>query len=139
MVKFAKNGSNVTTAAAKIARAYTGRRYVCVPRQHPFFSFDDWFIGSTPIQRGIPQEHKTSTLVFDYNNIQSLEALFESHPDQVAAVMLEPATTITPCTKSCNELNAENNCKMCPQHMNISLFRLSQSVIKTEPYLFLMK
>ena len=76
MVKFAKNGSNVTTAAAKIARAYTGRRYVCVPRQHPFFSFDDWFIGSTPIQRGIPQEHKTSTLVFDYNNIQSLEALF---------------------------------------------------------------
>ncbi|MEC7298997.1 MAG: aminotransferase class III-fold pyridoxal phosphate-dependent enzyme, partial [Pseudomonadota bacterium] len=38
MVKFAKNGSNVTTAAAKIARAYTGRRYICVPRQHPFFS-----------------------------------------------------------------------------------------------------
>ena len=48
MVKFAKNGSNVTTAAVKIARAYTGRRYVCVPRQHPFFSFDDWFIGVTP-------------------------------------------------------------------------------------------
>ena len=40
MVKFAKNGSNVTTAAVKIARAFTGRRYVCVPRQQPFFSFD---------------------------------------------------------------------------------------------------
>ena len=39
MVKFAKNGSNVTTAAAKVARSYTGRRYICVPRQHPFFSF----------------------------------------------------------------------------------------------------
>ena len=52
MVKFAKNGSNATTGAAKIARAYTKRRYICVPRQHPFFSFDDWFIGTTPLQRG---------------------------------------------------------------------------------------
>ena len=52
MVKFAKNGSNATTAAAKIARAYTGKRFICVPRQQPFFSFDDWFIGTTPILRG---------------------------------------------------------------------------------------
>lgn len=50
MVKFAKNGSTVTTAAVKIARAYTSRKYVCVPRQQPF-SFDDWFIGTTPIKK----------------------------------------------------------------------------------------
>ena len=137
MVKFAKNGSNATTAAAKIARAYTGRRYVCVPRQHPFFSFDDWFIGTTPIQSGIPQEHKTSTLVFDYNNIQSLETLFEEYPDQIAAVMLEPATTITPCTESCNELNAENNCKMCPQHMNNFLVQV-ESICHQNGALFIL-
>jgi glutamate-1-semialdehyde 2,1-aminomutase len=102
MVKFAKNGSNVTTAAVKIARAYTGRRYVCVPRQQPFFSFDDWFIGVTSLKRGIPGEHFSTTLVFDYNDIGSLKALFDFHPGEIAAVMLEPATHLTPCVASCD-------------------------------------
>ena len=97
MVKFAKNGSNVTTAAAKVARAFTGRSYVCVPRQHPFFSFDDWFIGATQLRRGIPLEHHTTTLLFDYGDISSLQTLFDTHPGQIAGVMLEPATTVGPC------------------------------------------
>jgi len=96
MVKFGKNGSNVTTAAVKIARACTGRRYVCVPRQHPFFSFDDWFIGSTVVKRGTLADQTATTLVFDYNDIGSLKALFDQHPGQIAAVMLEPSTHIWP-------------------------------------------
>jgi glutamate-1-semialdehyde 2,1-aminomutase len=96
MIKFAKNGSNVTTAAVKIARAYTGRKYVCVPKQQPFFSFDDWFIGTTPMKRGIPQEHYSTTLTFDYNSFQSLEALFIKYPGEIAAVIMEPATTLLP-------------------------------------------
>ena len=115
MVKFAKNGSNVTTAAAKIARAYTGRRYICIPRQHPFFSFDDWFIGTTPLQRGIPGEHAVSTLVFNYNDLASLQALFTAYPGQIAAVMLEPATTLTPCDPACtNTLTFDPFCTKCP-------------------------
>ncbi|HYJ10972.1 MAG TPA: glutamate-1-semialdehyde 2,1-aminomutase [Polyangiaceae bacterium] len=101
MVKFGKNGSNVTTAAVKIARAYTGRRYVCVPRQQPFFSFDDWFIGTTQIKRGIPAEGTASTVVFDYGDLASLQAHFDEHPGEIAAVMLEPATHLVPCTGSC--------------------------------------
>ncbi|HZY15181.1 MAG TPA: glutamate-1-semialdehyde 2,1-aminomutase [Ramlibacter sp.] len=97
MVKFAKNGSNVTTAAAKVARAFTGRPLVCVPRQHPFFSFDDWFIGTTPVTRGIPAGHHATTLLFDYGDLASLRQLFEAHPGQIAGVMLEPATTVGPC------------------------------------------
>jgi glutamate-1-semialdehyde 2,1-aminomutase len=97
MVKFAKNGSNVTTAAVKIARAYTRRRFVCVPRQHPFFSFDDWFIGTTKIQRGVDAPQVSSTLVFDYDDMASLQALFDAHGPEIAAVMMEPATHITPC------------------------------------------
>lgn len=96
MVKFAKNGSNVTTAAVKIARAYTGRKFVCVPRQQPFFSFDDWFIGTTPMKRGIPEEHYSTTLVFDYNDIDSLKQIFSQYPGQIAAVILEPATSLLP-------------------------------------------
>lgn len=96
MVKFAKNGSNVTTAAVKIARAYTGKRFICVPRQQPFFSFDDWFIGTTPLTSGIPSEGANNTLLFDYGDVASLERLFDLHRGEIAGVMLEPATVITP-------------------------------------------
>lgn len=115
MVKFGKNGSNATTAAVKIARAYTGRRYVCIPRQHPFFSFDDWFIGTTPLTRGIPDGAACSTLIFDYGDPASLEKLFSEHSDEIAAVMLEPATTLTPCPSACqSELTYERPCAECP-------------------------
>ena len=107
MVKFTKNGSNATTAAAKIARAYSGRRYICIPRQHPFFSFDDWFIGTTAMERGIPEGAAAATLVFDYNDIASLEALFAAHPGQIAGVMLEPATHVVPDGFEAKELNDE--------------------------------
>jgi glutamate-1-semialdehyde 2,1-aminomutase len=100
MVKFAKNGSNVTTAAAKVARAYTGRPLICVPRQHPFFSFDDWFIGATAIKRGVPEVHHATTLVFDYGDLASLKKLFDEHPGRIAGVMLEPATTVGPCDRA---------------------------------------
>lgn len=102
MVKFAKHGSTVTTAAIKLARAYTNRKYIAVPIEHPFFSFDDWFIGSTVMNRGAIKEVSDFTLKFSYNNIESLEALFQQYPNQIAAVMLEPATTVGPCI-SCSQ------------------------------------
>lgn len=96
MVKFAKNGSTVTTAAVKLARAYTGRKYIAICGDHPFFSYDDWFIGTTPMQRGIPQEIISLTLSFHYNDIASLQNLFNEYPNQIAAVILEPTTYIPP-------------------------------------------
>ncbi|MCS7096831.1 MAG: glutamate-1-semialdehyde 2,1-aminomutase [Nitrososphaerota archaeon] len=93
MVKFAKNGSNVTTAAVKLARAYTGRDYVARCADHPFFSFDDWFIGSTVVDKGVPKAIKEFTLTFKYGDIQDLERLFESYPNKIACVIMEPATT----------------------------------------------
>ncbi len=115
MVKFGKNGSNVTTAAVKIARAHTGRRYVCIPRQHPFFSFDDWFIGTTALKRGVDERQANSTLVFDYNDIGSLERLFADNPGQIAAVMMEPATHIIPCG-TCSQIDEWPHalCHACP-------------------------
>lgn len=127
MVKFAKNGSNVTTAAAKIARAYTGRKYICIPRQHPFFSFDDWFIGVTPIKRGIPEEHYSSTLLFNYNSLASLEDLFNQYPDQIAGVMLEPATTIDPCPKECTRVrNLNETCNTCSNKERNFLYQVKE-------------
>jgi len=94
MVKFAKNGSNVTTASIKLARAYTGRKYIAVCKNHPFFSFDDWFIGSTVIKKGIPEEIYKLTLTFTYNDLESLDDIFSKY--EIACVIMEPTTTDPP-------------------------------------------
>ncbi len=90
MVKFAKDGSTVTTAALKLARAHTGRDLVACCEDHPFFATNDWFIGTTPVDAGIPQVVKDLTLTFRYNDIDSVRELFEQRPGQIAALILEP-------------------------------------------------
>ncbi|MBM4229834.1 MAG: glutamate-1-semialdehyde 2,1-aminomutase [Gammaproteobacteria bacterium] len=138
MVKFAKNGSNVTTAAVKVARAYTSRPYICIPRQHPFFSFDDWFIGSTVLTRGIPEQHASKTLVFDYGDIASLQALFDAYPGQIAGVMLEPATTITPCPPGCKvTLTYESQCRPCVRRSENFLHKV-QALCRKNEALFIL-
>lgn len=96
MVKFTKNGSTATSAAVKLARAYTGRNLIARCLEHPFFSYDDWFIGSTVVKRGVPENIQNDTLLFSYNDISSLEKLFEKYPNQIACVILEPASTTHP-------------------------------------------
>jgi len=96
MAKFAKNGSDATTAAVKLARAHTGRDKVLYCRSHPFFSTDDWFIGTTPMRAGIPRCVRELSLGFDYNDAAGLEALFAAHAGEIACVVLEPAAAEEP-------------------------------------------
>jgi glutamate-1-semialdehyde 2,1-aminomutase len=96
MVKFGKNGSDATTAAVRLARAYTGRDLIARCGDHPFFSVDDWFIGDTAMSAGIPKAIQELTLQFRYNNIDSLRSLFEQNPGQIACVVLEAATAVEP-------------------------------------------
>lgn len=96
MVKFGKNGSDVTSAAVKLSRAYTGRKYVACCAEHPFFSINDWFIGSTPMNAGVPEEVAKLTLTFPYNDILALENLFRQFSGQIAAIILEPVKNDEP-------------------------------------------
>jgi glutamate-1-semialdehyde 2,1-aminomutase len=96
MCKFAKNGSDVTTAAVKLARAYTGRDLVVRCQEHPFFSVDDWFIGDTPCDAGVPSAIKEMTKRFSFNDLSSLRAVFDEHPGRIACVITEPATAVEP-------------------------------------------
>jgi len=89
MVKFAKNGSDATTAAVKLARAYTGRDMVAICEDHPFYSVDDWFIGTTVMSAGIPDAVKKLTVKFHYNDLTGLKTLFERYPNQLACVFME--------------------------------------------------
>ena len=90
MVKFAKNGSTVTTAAVKLARAYTKRNKVAIAKEHNFFSFDDWFISTTPCDAGIPEQVRSMTTLFSYNNIESVELLLKNEGKDIACLIMEP-------------------------------------------------
>lgn len=96
MVKFAKNGSNVTTAAVKLARAFTGRDFVACCQDHPFFSFDDWFIGSTNCPSGVPASTREMTLTFPYNDLDALRGMFKKSEGKIACLIMEAATDKEP-------------------------------------------
>ena len=96
MVKFAKNGSDANGGAIKLARAYTGRDLVAVCADQPFFSVDDWFIGATPMDAGIPQAIKELTVKFNFNDLESAAELFGKYPGRIAAVVLEAEKEIPP-------------------------------------------
>ena len=90
MVKFAKNGSDATTAAVRLARAVTGRDRVALCADQPFFSVDDWFIATTPMSAGIPRATADLNLTFGYNDLPAVAKLFDEHPGEIACVFLEP-------------------------------------------------
>jgi glutamate-1-semialdehyde aminotransferase len=100
MIKFAKNGSIVTTAAVKLARAFTGRKLVAFPGDHPFYSYDDWFIGTTTCNKGVPNEFSNLSVAFKSCDINSLKELFHRYPGQIACVITEPEKS--PCGNGCN-------------------------------------
>lgn len=93
MVRFGKNGSDATAGAIRLARAYTGRDHVAVCGYH---GWQDWYIGSTLRNRGVPQAVRDLTHAFTYNKIESLDEIFRQRPSQVAAVILEPMNVTEP-------------------------------------------
>ncbi|WP_457423616.1 aminotransferase class III-fold pyridoxal phosphate-dependent enzyme [Roseateles sp. P5_E7] len=92
-VRFGKNGSDATSGAIRISRAHTGRDRVAVCGYH---GWQDWYIGSTARSRGVPQATRDLTHSFVYNDLSSLKALFDAHPGEFAAVILEPMNVVRP-------------------------------------------
>jgi len=118
MVKFTKNGSTAVSAAIKLARAHTGRTLVARCADHPFFSYDDWFIASTPIKKGIPENIINDTKQFAYNDIESLEKLIEQYPNELACVILEPSSVEhpKPSLSHENETYLHDVQRLCQKH-----------------------
>ena len=109
MVRFVKNGSDATTAAIRLSRAYTGRDLVALCGYH---GMHDWSIGATENNKGIPSDVSKLTKKFEYNNIESVKKLFEEYPNQIAAIILEPIQANGPkegFLEELRELTKENN------------------------------
>jgi glutamate-1-semialdehyde-2,1-aminomutase len=93
MVRFGKNGSDATSGAVRVARAYTGRDKIACCGYH---GWQDWYIATTTRNKGIPEEVKKLTLIFEYNKIETLEKIFEENKDQIACVIMEPVGVVEP-------------------------------------------
>jgi glutamate-1-semialdehyde aminotransferase len=92
MVRFGKNGTDATSAAVRLSRAYTGHNEVLVCGYH---GWQDWFIGSTSRNKGVPSSVSKLTKSFKYNDIDSFTELVNSSKD-IACIVMEPMSNIYP-------------------------------------------
>ena len=83
-IRYSKTGADVTSAAIRVARAYTKRQKVLCCGYH---GWHDWYISVTDRNAGIPQVIQDLTFTFNYNDIQSV---VDSIDEDTAAVILEP-------------------------------------------------
>lgn len=86
MVRFAKNGADVTTAAIRVARAYTGKDHIAFCGYH---GCNDWYAVTTPRNKGIPKEMGRLIHPFKFNDIKSLEVIFDAFDGKVGSVIME--------------------------------------------------
>ena len=93
MVRFGKNGSDATAGAIRLARAHTGRDRVAACGYH---GWQDWYIGATSRNRGVPGAVSALTHVFPFGDLAALEALLVSRPGEFAAVIMEPMNVAEP-------------------------------------------
>ncbi len=114
MVRFGKNGSDATSAAIRLARAYTGKEHVAVCGYH---GWQDWYIGSTTRDLGVPKPVKSLTHTFTYNDINSLEQILLEQKGAMAAVIMEPMNTTYPVSDFLKQVKA-----LCQQHSVVLIF-----------------
>ena len=93
MVRFAKNGSDVTSAAVRLARAYSKKENILICGYH---GWHDWYIASTSKNLGVPKSQESLCHKFHYNDINSLKKAYEDASKNVAAIIMEPMTTELP-------------------------------------------
>ncbi len=87
MVRFAKNGSDVTSAAVRIARAATGRERIVITGYH---GWHDWYVGTTSRDRGVPGATAQLTHAVAFNDLEAMQQVIARYPDEIAAIMMEP-------------------------------------------------
>jgi len=93
MVRFGKNGSDATTAAVRVARAYTRRDKIACCGYH---GWHDWYIATRTMNEGVPREVRKLSFTFEYNRIETLKKIFNENKKEVACVIMEPTGVVAP-------------------------------------------
>ena len=103
--RYTNSGTEATMTAVRIARGYTGKKYLVKFEGH-YHGHDDQLLVTTnallrqlgrpdrgvrvPASQGIPEENYALTLMAVFNNLDSVRRLFAEHPGEIAAVIAEP-------------------------------------------------
>jgi len=114
MVRFGKNGSDVTAAAIRLARAYTGKDHVVALGYH---GWQDWYISATTRNKGIPSDFEKYTHRLPYNDKGVITAVFEEYVGNIAAVILEPMNIDCPMDGYLEFLR-----DICDKHKTVLVF-----------------
>lgn len=110
-VRYSKTGADVTSAAVRVARAFTGRDRVLCCGYH---GWHDWYVSVTARNHGVPTGVQDLTNTFNYNDIESVAAAID---DDTACVILEPAVFEEPRDGFLEELRA-----LCDRHGALLIF-----------------
>ncbi|MDO6524967.1 aminotransferase class III-fold pyridoxal phosphate-dependent enzyme [Motilimonas sp. 1_MG-2023] len=112
MVRFGKNGSDVTAAAIRLARAFTNKEHIAVCGYH---GWQDWYIGATSRNLGVPKSTQALTHPFPFNDLSALNTLLSQH--EFAAVIMEPMNVVEPEPGYLAGVKA-----LCEQHQCLLIF-----------------
>ena len=112
MVRFGKNGTDVNSAAIRLARHVTKKNVIAVCGYH---GWQDWYITSTPMNSGIPNEVKKFTKKFQFNDIESLSKILSKN--KCAAVIMEPLSYQLPKKKFLLQVRA-----LCNKYNTLLIF-----------------
>lgn len=93
MVRFGKNGSDVTSAAVRLARAFTGRDRIGLCGYH---GWHDWYIGTTTRNSGVPAAVQALSAKLPFNDLDAIASYLEREGDNTAAIIMEPDGAVPP-------------------------------------------
>jgi glutamate-1-semialdehyde aminotransferase len=110
-IRISKTGADVTSAAVRVARAYTGREKVLCCGYH---GWHDWYISVTSRNSGIPEAVRDLSATFDYNDIESVRQALDAN---VACVILEPFVFEAPKNNFLQELKT-----LCEENGTLLIF-----------------
>lgn len=94
MVKFEKSGSNAVTGAVRAARAITKKNKIAYCGSGGVWH--DWYAASISRNDGVPSFNKKLIKIFDYNDADGLEQIFEDNKNEISSIVLEPSVYETP-------------------------------------------
>jgi len=119
MVRFGKTGSDVTSAAVRLARHVTGRGGVVCMGYH---GWHDWYAGTLPSPRsdGVPWGVREYVHKIDYSDLTTLKNLFEDPEKHIACLILEPMSRYAP--EQANRQHLLKLKEMCAKHRVVLVF-----------------
>ncbi|MDD2680362.1 MAG: aminotransferase class III-fold pyridoxal phosphate-dependent enzyme [Candidatus Omnitrophica bacterium] len=93
MVRFGKNGNDVTSAAVRLARHVSGKEHILFCGYH---GWQDWYVCQTSMNGGIPSVIKEYSHRFKYNDLVDLSRLLDKYKDSTACIIMEPVSRVYP-------------------------------------------